>query len=138
MKKDQKTTKETETENPCFQCKAKCCGHVALPIDKPTTERDFDDLRWYMAHKNVSVFVEDNDWYVCFTAPCRYLKKDYRCGIYDTRPAICRKYKTETCEGTNADDPYDLYLATVEDVEAYAKDYLDKRKARQKKGTLKS
>lgn len=133
-----KTSTSSSEENPCFKCKAQCCGHVAVPIDKPTTEGDFDDLRWYLAHKDVTVFVEDNDWYICFTTPCRFLKKNYRCGIYETRPTICRKYKTDTCEGTSTDDPYDLKFDTVEQVETYAKEYLNKRKARQKKGTLKA
>src|SRR4029453_15484817 len=30
----------------CGSCIALCCRYLALEVDRPTTPRDFDDLRW--------------------------------------------------------------------------------------------
>ncbi len=48
----------------CTYCTAKCCRYFALPIDKPTTWRDFDHMRWFLLHEKASVFVEEGDWYL--------------------------------------------------------------------------
>jgi Fe-S-cluster containining protein len=134
MATTKKKAKKTEKTNPCFACKGQCCNHVAVPIDKPTTKDDFGDIRWYVAHENVQVFVEEGNWYICFLSPCRFLSKDYRCRIYESRPKICRDYDPENCERYGDGKPFDLKFDTVEEVEAYAEEYLKRRQARSKKG----
>ena len=37
----------------CEHCTGVCCRYVALPIEKPTNRRDFDDLRWYVMHEGI-------------------------------------------------------------------------------------
>jgi uncharacterized protein len=111
----------------CEHCTAVCCHYIALPIDKPTTRRDFDDLRWYVMHEGVAVFIEEGDWYIQFTTRCRNLLPDRRCGIYATRPAICREYKAGECDYAGGDYHYEVYLTTPEDVEAFAVRQLGKR-----------
>jgi Fe-S-cluster containining protein len=46
------------------------------------------------------------------------LQSDNRCGIYHTRPGICRDYSTDNCE---YDDRYvyDRYFETAEQVQEY-------------------
>ena len=44
----------------CESCAALCCRYFALPIDNPKTARQYDDIRWYLCHENVVVFIEDN------------------------------------------------------------------------------
>jgi len=113
--------------NPCSSCSAICCRYIALPIDKPQTAGDFDDIRWYLAHEKVSVFVDDGDWYISFTSRCRYLTKDLRCRIYADRPRICRNYKTKDCEFIGEGDAYDMIFNKPEDIEQYAKEFLRKK-----------
>ena len=43
----------------CEHCTAVCCRYIALPIDTPQERSDFDDIRWYLLHEGISVFVED-------------------------------------------------------------------------------
>ena len=86
-------------KNPCDSCDGKCCRYFALEIDKPTTKRDFDDIRWYLAHEHIRVFVEDGSWYLEVQNCCRHLDASSRCRIYDQRPALCREHSTENCEG---------------------------------------
>ena len=49
---------------------------------------------------------------------CKHLGEDHRCGIYYTRPQICREYTTEQCEYED-DWTYEQYFETAEQVAEY-------------------
>jgi len=71
----------------CERCTGLCCRYFALPIETPETKEDYDDIRWYLCHEDITVFVEDGDWYLNVKNKCRHLSnKDYKCLIYDKRP----------------------------------------------------
>ncbi|MEX0936627.1 MAG: YkgJ family cysteine cluster protein [Pirellulales bacterium] len=110
----------------CEYCTAKCCRYFALPIDAPTTWKDFEFLRWYVLHDRATLFTEDDDWYLLVHTTCQHLQDDNRCGIYDTRPLICREYTTDNCE-YEEDWTYERYLETPEQVAEYAEAVLQKR-----------
>ncbi|OYP34998.1 YkgJ family cysteine cluster protein [Rhodopirellula sp. MGV] len=103
----------------CDHCTAKCCHYFALPIDAPTTRKDFDYIRWYLLHDRATVFVEDSSWYLLVHTTCKHLRDDHRCGIYETRPQICREYTTDECEFDD-DWCYDQYFETAEQIDEYA------------------
>jgi Fe-S-cluster containining protein len=105
--------------NLCEHCTAKCCRYFALPIDTPVQRKDFDFIRWYLLHDRASVFVDDETWYLLVHTTCKHLKDDYRCGIYETRPQICRDYTTDACEFED-DWCYEKYFETPEQVDEYA------------------
>lgn len=104
----------------CESCVALCCRYVALPIDNPTDARDFDNIRWYLMHENVVVFVERKQWYISFLTRCKHLLPDNRCGIYETRPRICRGYDADNCDYHGGDYNYDLLFTSAEQLRAYA------------------
>ncbi len=114
----------------CEHCTAACCRYIALPIDTPTSRSDLDDLRWFLIHQHVSIFVEDGDWYICFDTPCRYLKPDHTCRIYRTRPAICRRYSSDDCDYHSGDYGWQHHFTAPEHLEEYARQYLSSRPAR--------
>lgn len=116
----------------CQYCTAKCCRYFALPIDTPETREDFDHIRWFMLHGSVTVFVEDEAWYLCVHADCKHILPDNRCGIYEDRPNICRTYTTDSCEYDD-DAVYDKYFETPEQLWEYAEAVLPppQRKANQ-------
>lgn len=120
MKQPKKLRREDVPAGDCLcdHCHAKCCKYFALPIDTPTTRKDFDYLRWYLLHADASVFVEEDDWYLLVHTACKHLQPDNRCGIYETRPQICRDYGTEHCEFDD-DYVYERYFETAEQVEEY-------------------
>ena len=124
-------------DNPCATCGGKCCKHVAVPIDKPTSKGDFDDIRWDLGQKNVLVFVEEGEWYICFLTPCEFMTKEFACGIYETRPQICRDYESETCERHGEGDPYEQKFETMDEIDEFAQKYLLRRKLRHKRGSSK-
>lgn len=91
----------------CEHCAAACCRYLALPMDKPASARDYNDLRWYLMHEGVTVFVEEGEWFVQFQTRCRNLGADNRCTIYETRPGICREYEHGVCDYTGGSYDYD-------------------------------
>ncbi len=103
----------------CEHCTAACCRYIALPIEKPETRADFDDIRWYLLHEHVSVFVEDGDWYIAFNTPCRHLQPDNRCGIYEARPRVCRAYSTDNCDYHSGDYGWEEHFAAPEHLDEY-------------------
>lgn len=113
-------------ESLCDHCTAKCCKYFAWPIETPTRRADFDYLRWAMLHARTTFFVSERVWYVLVHTSCKHLLPDNRCGIYETRPQICRTYSTDDCE---FDDRYvyDRYFETPEQIAEYAEVVLNKR-----------
>lgn len=103
----------------CEYCTAKCCKYFALPIEEPTEKKDFDFIRWYLLHDRATVFTEDDTWYLMVHSDCKHLQPDHRCGIYETRPQICREYTTDNCEYDD-DWTYEKYFETPEQVHEYA------------------
>lgn len=106
-------------ESLCDHCTAKCCRYFALPLETPTKRKDFDYLRWYLLHGQTAVFVEEGAWYLLVETPCQHLLSDHRCGIYATRPQICRDYSTDDCEFGD-DWVYERLFELPEQIEEYA------------------
>jgi len=125
VKPDRKDLKPDEVL--CDYCTAKCCRYFALPIEEPTDFQDFEFIRWYLLHGRASVFTEDDDWYLLVHTVCKHLGEDNLCGIYETRPQICRDYSTKNCEYED-NWTYDRYFETPEQVHEYAEAVLPKGK----------
>ena len=105
--------------NLCQYCSAKCCRYLAIQIDEPTTARQFDYLVWFLLHERVAVFMERKRWFVLFRTTCKELLHDGRCGIYEERPKICRRYSTKRCEYED-DWVYEKLFELPEQVLEYA------------------
>ena len=113
----------------CEYCTAKCCRYFALPIEAPESRKDFEYIRWYLLHGRATVFTDDEDWYLMVHTECKHLEPDNRCGIYETRPQICRDYTTDACEYEDC-WTYERYFETAEQVDEYADAVLPKRRGR--------
>jgi Fe-S-cluster containining protein len=115
-----------------------CCRYFALPIDTPKNKGDYDDIRWFLCHKGISVFVEDGDWYINIGNKCRHLsEKGNLCRIYSKRPRICRGYRHRNCDFVEGEYCYDLHFTSDKQMEEYIKVKFEnnvkaKRKARKK------
>ncbi len=103
----------------CKKCAGLCCRYLALPIETPTDKDDFDDIRWYLAHEGISIFVEKGDWYINIANRCKHLTRENLCDIYDTRPKICRGYHHETCDYHSGDYGYELFFTSTEELNEY-------------------
>lgn len=118
----------------CEHCTAACCRYIALPLDRPETAREFDDIRWYLLHEGIQVFVEDGDWYILISTSCRRLQADHRCGIYETRPQICRDYSTVNCDYHSGDYGWEHHFAVPEHIDEYLLKHPPKPERRRKGG----
>jgi uncharacterized protein len=107
-----------EGESLCDHCTAKCCRYFALPIDTPESRQGYDYIHWYLLHERATIFVDDGIWYLLVHTPCRHLQPNNLCGIYQSRPQICREYTTDNCE---FDDSwtYQQYFETPEQFAEY-------------------
>ncbi|MFM8289962.1 MAG: YkgJ family cysteine cluster protein, partial [Planctomycetaceae bacterium] len=76
----------------------------------------------------------DGVWYLCTYQVCRHLQPDHRCGIYETRPEICREYSTTNCD---YDDhgTHDMLFETPEQIWEYAHAILPPRRGARGKST---
>jgi len=126
----------------CAKCTGLCCRYFALPIDTPEDWEDYDDIRWFLCHEDITVFVEEGDWYLNVKNKCKYLSEnDYHCEIYNKRPKICRDYEIETCDFTSNEYDYELHFTDDHQMEEYMKtkfgdrvlDKLERKKKRKKK-----
>ena len=106
-------------------CKAGCCRYYSLPLETPRTDAQFDDLRWYLMHESTHVYKSEGDWFLLVLNECKNLLPNNLCGIYDTRPRICREYDPTDCEFTG-EVKYELYFDSATKLE----EWIAERKAR--------
>lgn len=105
--------------NLCEYCTAKCCHYIAVPYETPDCFEDMEYIRWIVLHQRSTFFKDEEDWYLLVHTVCEKLQDDYRCGIYEDRPQICRDYTFDNCE-YDEDWTYDFYLETHQQVAEYA------------------
>jgi len=96
----------------CAEC-GLCCTYLAIEIDGPTSVKRATELLWYLYHEHVSLYVNDENWMVQFESRCRFLTEDRRCGIYATRPHICREFSEQECEINTGDDGHTFYTVAA-------------------------
>lgn len=103
----------------CEHCTAACCRYLAVPLDPPRSARDYDDLRWYLMHEKILVFVEEGSWYIQFATTCRHLGGDNLCTVYETRPDICREYEPGNCDYVGGTYGYDHLFTHPRQIEEF-------------------
>jgi uncharacterized protein len=102
----------------CEFCTAKCCRYFSLPIETPTDTTDYEYIRWFLLHDRATIFTDGDTWYLLVQTECKELQSDNRCGIYETRPKICREYTTDNCEYDD-DWVYERYFERAEQMGEY-------------------
>ena len=86
-------------ENKCSFCKGStCCTYFTHQIDTPRSMDDFDMLLWQVSHVNTQAYRDEDGWFLLVNSTCSHLEPDGRCGIYATRPQICREHSNDDCE----------------------------------------
>lgn len=110
-------------ENKCGMCRSSiCCTYVTQEIDTPRSIYDFDIWLWMLHHQDIQFYKEDNSWYLKVLNRCTKLQPDGRCGIYETRPMICREHENDFCEfDETTEQGADLFFGTAADLEKYCR-----------------
>ena len=120
---DTKSEVEITPENKCSFCTGSiCCTYVTQHIDTPRSKVDFQHLLWQVSHDHVKAYKDEDGWTLLIEAKCQHLQIDGACGIYATRPQICRDHSNEYCEfDAPSEDGFDLYFRNYEELHAYCK-----------------
>ncbi len=121
-------------QNKCDFCSAQCCSYITQQVDTPTTMHEFDVLLWQIAHKGIHIFKDGNGWYLLSMTRCTHLQSDNRCGIYETRPMICREHSTGGCEfDVPINEGCERYFQSYDEFDVYCRNRFktwDKRLAK--------
>ena len=111
-------------ENKCSFCKGStCCTYLTQSIDTPRSMADFDLLLWQISHFNTQVYKDEDGWFLLVNNRCTHLQPDGRCGIYATRPRICREHSNDGCEfeGPSGAEDFELFFPDYESLLAYCR-----------------
>lgn len=111
------------TENKCDLCTTSiCCTYITHEIDTPRSLEDFDYILWQVSHADISVFKDEDGWYLSIDTRCQHILPDGRCNIYDSRPQICREHSNECCEFDGpAEEDFDLFFNSYESLDKYCR-----------------
>ena len=118
----QKKTDPDHLENKCSLCKGtKCCSYISQQIDTPSSIEAFDFLAWQLSHRDVQLY-KDEGWFLLINNPCLHIQKDGGCGIYETRPMICREYDNDFCEYDEPAEKYfELHFRNYQELDEYCR-----------------
>lgn len=122
-------------ETKCSFCVgSKCCTYITHPMESPRTMADFDYLAWQLSHQNIQAYKDEDGWFLLINNPCLHLLPGGGCGIYDTRPMICRGYENDYCEyDSPAEEGFEIFLDGYEALDAYCRKRFKKWDKRLKK-----
>jgi len=113
-----KITASEKSKELCADCSL-CCEYVNILIKKPKTKEAIDKIVWYLLH-GVEIHIDaDGDWTVYLPLKCRALTEEKICGIYPTRPNICKQFSQSDCERYNHDSADDIVFANEKEFLAY-------------------
>ena len=113
----------------CEDCSGHCCKYITVQINEPKKDIDFEELKWFLNHENVTVYIDhDDDWCVEFRTPCKFQDPANKCTIYEKRPKVCQEHLIEECEG-NEDygDYHKRIFMTMDDIDKYKEEISEKK-----------
>jgi Fe-S-cluster containining protein len=105
----------------CDMCPdSACCRDVVVELDEPTDLEDWDEIRWMVSHKNVAVYLDnEDDWVVEFKTPCENLDHRGKCNIYSTRMKTCRDHRMDSCVKNGEGTPEKIRFDNMKQVEEH-------------------
>ena len=116
-------TEKITPENKCSFCTGSiCCTYITQHIDTPKSKKDYEHLLWQVSHENIRIYKDEDGWTLLVEAKCQHLQLDGGCGIYETRPAICREHTNDYCEfDAPSEEGFDLYFPDYESLLKYCR-----------------
>ncbi len=112
------------TQNKCSFCRGStCCTYFTQQIDTPRSIEDFDLLLWQISHQQAQVYKDDDGWFLLVNTRCMHLQPGGLCGIYETRPQVCRDHTNDDCEfeGPAGDDDFKLFFPDYQTLLTYCR-----------------
>jgi len=70
----------------------------------------------------VQAYKDEDGWFLLLMSLCQFLQDDGRCGIYATRPQLCRDYSNDYCEFDEpAEKSFEFYFRSYKELDAYCR-----------------
>lgn len=112
-----------DIDKKCSKCtKSICCNSINQKIPAPKSKEDFDHLIWQVSHENINIFKDADGWFLHISSRCMHLGENGACGIYETRPWVCREYDNDFCEfDESIEDASELFFATPKKLDKYCR-----------------
>ncbi|MFT4671190.1 MAG: Fe-S-cluster containining protein [Pseudohongiellaceae bacterium] len=119
---------KVDIDKKCTNCKKSiCCNSINQKIPAPKSKEDFDHLIWQVSHENINIFKDADGWFLHINSTCMHLGAHGECGIYETRPWVCREYDNDFCEfDESIADASELFFATPKKLEKYCRNRFKK------------
>jgi Fe-S-cluster containining protein len=92
--------------------------YLSVEVDEPESKKDYDDMLWLIAHRDVEIYMDEGRWYVMVQNPCRFYDPRKGCLIYPKRPRICRNHTWRECEFED-DYDFELHFHSYEELDRY-------------------
>lgn len=93
------TGPQAALEHKCSRCTGStCCTYTTEALGSVRAKSDFDHLLWQVSHQAVEVYKDHDGWFLLIRGSCEHLQPNGTCGIYETRPQVCRDYDNVWCE----------------------------------------
>jgi hypothetical protein len=110
-------------ENKCSFCNGSlCCTYITQQIDTPRSKSDYTHMLWQVSHEHIKIYKDEDGWTLLVEGKCMHLQPGGMCGIYETRPHICREHSNDYCEfDAPSEDGFDLYFPTYESLLKHCK-----------------
>lgn len=107
----------------CTKCKKSiCCNSINQKIPTPKSKEDFDHLIWQVSHENINIFKDSDGWFLHIQSRCMHLGANGACGIYETRPWVCREYDNDFCEyDESIEEASELFFSSPKKLEKYCR-----------------
>lgn len=129
------TESKVSIDKKCSKCKKSiCCNSINQQVDAPRSLEDFDHLLWQVSHENINIFKDADGWFLHIHSRCQHLGDGGVCGIYETRPFVCRVYDNEHCElDTPIPEAAEMFFSNHDEFEKYCRKRFKKWDKRFKK-----
>ena len=91
-------------------------------METPRSMSDFDHMLWQLAHKDMQAYKDEDGWFLIAMNQCQFLQAGGGCGIYETRPQICRDYSNDFCEYDEpAEIHFEYFFKTYQELDDYCR-----------------
>jgi Fe-S-cluster containining protein len=69
------------------------------------------------------MYKDEDGWFLLINNSCRHLQPGGRCGIYETRPQVCREHSNDGCEfeGPSGEEDFELFFRDYEALLAHCR-----------------
>ena len=79
-------------------------------------------MLWQISHGDIDIYKDEDGWFLLINNRCMHILPGGGCGIYETRPQVCRDYSNDYCEYDEpAEKHFELHFTSYDSLLKYCK-----------------